>query len=133
MNIYELSTPSLGITRRLGERKYSAELFQLPLSGSPGRTDDGRVVLICLEHLSTPSLGITTYRGTNIDALETFNSLSRDHGTFRRCEIASRTVIFQLPLSGSLAGKRIHAAHHVFQLPLSGSRDPRRDANEDYF
>jgi hypothetical protein len=80
MNIAQLSTPSLGITRqdRNRQRDRGASDFQLPLSGS---REHGPLLCDRILLLSTPSLGITIL----IDLLrpfrpyKAFNSLSRDH------------------------------------------------------
>jgi len=95
-----LSTPSLGITRRRGDRadaRHSLPFnslsrdhqpeglgiktvllgFQLPLSGSPRP----RPALLTSRGLSTPSLGITYLSPADNYACrpQPFNSLSRDH------------------------------------------------------
>ena len=128
-------------------------LFQLPLSGS--RMEEAvRRANDELQKLSTPSLGITKEleRATFEAQLQTFNSLSRDHplpvtpsrfpllpSPFNSLSrdhlfstkaaiaslIASASVSFQLPLSGSLALRQEFIGYRLiiaFQLPLSGSR-----------
>jgi len=168
-----LSTPSLGITRRMNSRSSSAAsirsfqlplsgslldrmekilkgryFFQLPLSGSRARRSRPRPRV--MGKLSTPSLGITCkYLAAKL-AIQSFNSLSRDHLSCTSVLPRRLRICFQLPLSGSRASRfagsikapcrlstpslGITGEHLLFrevqtkqdfQLPLSGSPSMR--------
>ena len=82
----DLSTPSLGITEPLSNRKRPLEpvsYFQLPLSGSLGL--EMRELNLLATVLSTPSLGINSARSREPTQPSgtAFNSLSRDHLSIR--------------------------------------------------
>ena len=103
----QLSTPSLGITRKRDEAPHhptQTGSFQLPLSGSP-----------------------EILRGQLSRRLHPFNSLSRDHVFAFAGWLTAWSRYFQLPLSGShvmLRTRLIFSNVVYFQLPLSGSPSP---------